>query len=198
MTILPQLERDLFKAAAERLPAPVDSAPTLATRDDVRPAPLARRSRLRRGVRAATTSLPIAISILVVIVIAAVAITAFKPVHGSAPSARPHGAASPRVELIRTIAVLGRPQTRADPNPQLEFPNPFLGIHGVSARQRAQRIKVLARWGNPQPDRKLFRVVTVPSLQAQVLIAPTTYQPSATSRQRSEGININVHSPAIP
>jgi hypothetical protein len=196
MTILPQLERDLSRAADERLPVPVESEGSVAKHENGERRPLSSRARLGRAVRTTTSSLPAAVSTLLAIVIAVVAISALKAGHSTAPLTRPYAAASPRTELIRTLAVLRRPQTDPALVSQLENNSgPFRLSHRPAARRNPQLLKALARWGNPQPDRRLLRVVTVPSLHAEVLIAPTTYQPSTASRRRSEGITIGVHSP---
>jgi hypothetical protein len=155
--------------------------------DHPRPQPAVRRRRHRAASLTAIAG-GASVIIVVAVVVVAVALLGGHNRTGSAPSAHPHGVAPPRAELIRTISVLRRPQTKVDLNPQLQFPIQV-------AQKNPQRIKALARWGDPKLDRGLLRVVTVPSLHAQVLIAPTTYQPSTTSRQRSEGITLNVHSP---
>jgi hypothetical protein len=70
-----------------------------------------------------------------------------------------------------------------------------VGPPAAYLRTHPQARKQLARQGYPEPDRTLLRAVTVPSLHAHVLIAPTTYRPVNGSRRRSEGINLLVVSP---
>lgn len=184
MSILSQLERDLFRAADERLPAPADPGGTLTGHGGVP------QSQFRRRARSAIAGLPVALAIFATVAVAVVALGAFKHGHGSVRPAGAGGATSPRAELIQAIAVLRRPQVKADLDPQFQYPYFFNARIYKSLPRTA-----LAQWGYPKADRALLRVVTVPSLQAHVLLAPTTYQPSATARQRSEGIGIAVRSP---
>jgi hypothetical protein len=190
MSILPQLEHDLYKAAQERLR--VQSATS--TQPPSRP----RRSRFRR-LRAPVAHLPVLLSVAAAIAIAAIALTAFRHSHGSVPPTSTGGslprASSPRAELIQTIELLRRPQVTADLNRSVEGLYPASaraprGSHAPLPRPR----RALARWGYPELDVPLLRVVSIPAWGAKVLIAPTTYQPSR-SRHRSEGINLAIQIP---
>jgi hypothetical protein len=178
MSILPELERDLGRAADQRLRAPAAGS----------------RSRSRRRARVAASALPVVLGVLAAVVIAVIAIGAFRHGHGSAHPAGPKHAMSPRAELIHAIAALREPQISADQDPGLHR---FLQIGPPAAyvRTHPQARKELSHLGYPRPDRGLLRVVTVPSLQAHVLIDPTTYQPSPASPRRTEGINLVAQGP---
>jgi hypothetical protein len=184
MTILPRLERDLFNAAEDRLPAPSPD-PRRQTSETRRPA-------LRR-LRASTAGLPVLLSVAVAIAIAVVALAAFKQGHRTAnprvPGSGIPAGTSPRQELIRTIGALRMPQRKADLNCglQIMYLDPC-GRHRLPAEVGPPQI--LARWGYPTVDRSLLRVVAIPAWGGKVLIAPTTYRPSAASRRRTEGINL--------
>jgi hypothetical protein len=177
MSVLPQLEKDLGNAADQRL------------RRHLPPA----RSTVRRRVRVGVARLSVALSALVAVVIAIIAVSSLSHHHGASQSAGPTQATSPRAQLLHAIAVLREPQVAAEQDPSLErgllqeFLTPRLLPHAISI--------LAARSGYPAPDRALLRVVSVPSLRAHVLIAPTTYRPVKGSRRRSEGINLEVVSP---
>jgi hypothetical protein len=177
MSILPQLEQDLGHAADERLRADVTES----------------RSTFRRGVRVGVAHLWVALSAVVAVVIALIAVSSLSHNHAAVGPAGPTRATSPRAELIRALAILRQPQIPADRDPGLErglgpeFLTPTLPPHAEKV------LKPRAEY--PDPDRPLLRVVTVPSLRAHVLIAPTTYRPVNGSRRRSEGINLVVVSP---
>lgn len=177
MSILPQLERDLGRAADERLRANIAGS----------------RPQFRSRVRVAVAGLPVVLSVLVAVVIAVIALGSFRHGHGSVQPAGPK--TSPRAELIRAIAVLRQPQVPADRGTRLEQQLFELGPPAKFLQTHPQARKRLARAGYPAPERALFRVVPVPSLHAHVLIAPTTYKPSAASSQRTEGLNLLVQSP---
>lgn len=177
MSILPQLERDLGRAADERLRANAAGS----------------RPHSRSRVRVAAAALPVVVSVLVAVVIAVIAIGSFRHRHGSIQPAGPK--TSPRAELIRAVAVLRAPQIPADRDSRLEQQLFQMGPPAAYLRTHPQARKRLAREGYPAPDRALLRVVTVPSLHAHVLIAPTIYQPSPASSRRTEGLNLLVQSP---
>ncbi|MHB1570653.1 MAG: hypothetical protein ACYC0H_15815 [Solirubrobacteraceae bacterium] len=182
MTILPQLEHDLFDAAARRLPA------------EPRPTSRARTSGHFRSIGG---RIAIVLSVAVVVAVATVALTVIP--HGSRSTSLPVGGqsvGSARAELIRALAVLRRPQTPADLNPVLM--SPLLGIgnaRGTRVPDRryipyARPRSVLAQLGDPKLDRDLARVVNVAAWPAKVLIAPTTFRPSPGSRRRTEGVTL--------
>lgn len=176
MTILPQLERDLFNAAEERL------------RPDAR-GPHRRSSSLPSSVRArlgwAAAGLPVILSVAVAIGIAIVAVAVLG--HGRHASqgttaSGPSGGSS-RAELIGTFGVLRRSQTKAD----------LSGLERLGRLNKAHPKQLgpnLKQWGYPELDRRLARVVNVPAWRARVLIAPIRSQPSPTSRQRPEGVQL--------
>jgi hypothetical protein len=133
------------------------------------------------------------LSVAVAIAIAVIALAAFK--HGpraASPAAPGSGIAagtSPRQELIQTIGALRTPQRKADLNCELQ-----IGVLNACSRHSDHvdvgPPQILGRWGYPALDRPLLRVVAIPAWRGKVLIAPTTYRPSAGSRRRTEGINL--------
>jgi hypothetical protein len=137
------------------------------------------------------------LGIAVAIGIVVIALAAFKHGHEPAGPAAPGSIAAgtpPRQELIQTIGALRTPQRKADLNCELQIM--YLnacGRHRRPAELGPQQI-LAARWGYPALDRPLLRVVTIPAWRATVLIAPTTYRPSAASRRRTEGINLVIQS----
>jgi hypothetical protein len=109
MTVIPQLKEDLFEAAQRVLPPEAGhaQAPRLAARGW----PSGR----------VATVVPVLVSVVLVVGIAAVALTAFR--HGRPPraavaSSSAAGSGSRR-ELIETIGVLRRPQKAADLGPAI-------------------------------------------------------------------------------
>ena len=176
MTILPQLERDLFNAAQERL-RPDSTAPH---RRSGSPA-----SSFRAGLGRGAAGLPVVLSVAVAVAVAVVAVAVLG--HGHQPSQRttassPSGGSS-RAELIRTLGVLRRPQTKADAQ-GLERLGRLVIAH---PKQLGGTFK---QWGYPEVDRRLARVVNIPAWRAKVLIAPIRSQPSPTSRPRPESLHL--------
>jgi hypothetical protein len=201
MTILPQLERDLFNAAQERLPPKAAASAAEQTTSLSR----SHTGRFRRT----AAGLPLVLSAAVAIAIAIVAIAVLRHGHQATQSATPAGppGASPRAELIRTFGILRGPQTNADLDRELLSlylrpvrlpgdaipPGRYLAISGPPS--------VLKRWGYPELDRRLVRVVRIPAWTAKVLIAPITFRPSPSSRNRSEGLDLAMWigtTPTIP
>jgi len=181
VTILPQLERDLFNAGEERL-RPDATAPN---RRSGSPAS-SFRPRLGRGAGA----LPVILSVAVAIAVAVVAVAVLGHRHRASQGTTASGPSggSSRAELIRTLGVLRRPQTKAD----------LQGLERLDREVRAS-LKALphigptfTQWGYHQLDRRLARVVNVhlPAWSTKVLIAPISSQPSPTSGQRIEGVHV--------
>jgi hypothetical protein len=168
MSILPQLERDLSEAAARTLPS--TGGPRVSVR-------------LRRG----RSVLAVALPALVAAVVAVAALGLFARQHSAPASA----SRSPRAQLLQSLAVLRLAQVPADRDPELIKTYAF----PITARARYGRRSVLRRLGYPRLDTGLLRIVRIASLRARVLIAPTTYRPSATSRRRVEGISVALQSP---
>lgn len=189
MTILPQLERDLFNAAEERL-----RANSTASRPRSTSVPSSVRARLRE----AGATFPLIVSVAVVIGIAIVALAVLHHGRPAPTSTTPsgQGGGSPRAELIRTFGVLRRAQTRADLDRELLVPYlPAIDLRsGTIPPGRfiplSRPAAALKRWGYPALDRYLARTVKIPAWSAKVLIAPTTFQPSLSSPHRSEGVNL--------
>ena len=198
MTILPQLERDLFNAAEERLPSKAAPSPEQTTS-------LPPSSRAWLGRTAA--SVPVILSVAVAIAIAIVAIAVVGHGHQANPTTTPSRPASgsPRAGLIRTFGVLRRPQTNADLDRELLTlylhdrqtgfipPERYIPLSGPPSELKPS--------GYPALDRQLARTVDIPGWTAKVLIAPTTFQPSPSSPKRSEGLDLALwigSAPTIP
>jgi hypothetical protein len=195
VTILSQLEKDLLDAASEHL---ARDATARRTRKRGRRTP--NRTSAWPHLRGLGTTLSIALSIAVVMVVAVVALTALR--HGHHPSS-PAGVPSEntsRQELIQTLAVLRRPQTRAERDidamrllgvpPGLERVAKGHGAVSSNARQ------YLARQGYPSVDRLLVRRLKLPG--STLTIVPITYQPSSRSPKRAEGLTIWLAVPGSP
>jgi hypothetical protein len=189
MTILPQLERDLSKAAEQRL-----RAPDLAT-----PNQRASGARLTRIVGGLPVILAVAVAILITVIALA---SLHHGGNGHSPTAPSTSNVAPRVQLIRSFSVLRRPQTHGDLNPDL-LSLYFQALGAPSERHLPPGNFVpvtgppfaIRRWGYPALDRRLTRVVNIPKWQTKVLIAPMTFRPSAASRRRTEGINLVIDHP---
>lgn len=197
MTILPQLERDLFDAAREHLPAAeaaVQGFDTSDQRDRHRPSRIAGRPR-RRGLGA---TVAIALSIAVAVAVAAVALTALGHGHAPrAPATAPSRSTS-RSELVQTLGILRTPQTNAER--EIALPYPFAGILENRARRHRPLPNglrpILARWGYPKFDRPLVRALAI--LGGKLTIFPLTYRPSMRSARRVEGITLQLQIPGSP
>jgi hypothetical protein len=113
MTVLPQLKSDLTQAA-ERVLAPAgEQAPKDAGGDG----PAARgRVRWRSGFG---SGLVVMAAVIVTVVVAGIALTAFRPGHPSRAVVGSVNGARSRQQLIGTLVVLRRPQTKADVPPGL-------------------------------------------------------------------------------
>ncbi len=192
MSILSQLERDLFEAAKRRLPAADDPAQGLRGHGRRGSTPEPRWPRFRRRLSASAAALPMLIAIGVTVGVTAVALTAFQQSHAPIPTAGAGSSSSSREQLIQTLGVLRRPQTKAD---RESLGNRVFDIVQRLARRHrplpAALKRALARWGHPEPDRPLVRAVNT-ALVRTVSIAPTTYQPSLTSSRRAEGLTISI------
>ena len=178
MTILPQLERDLSRAAQQRLTSPDDAD---ALRDQPRhdrPRSTGRGPRIRRRLAKTATAVPVVLAIVVAVIIAAFALTLGHRDHQSQPTTPATSVQAARQQLVQMLGILRRPQTKADLDRQLT-----LGF-GLE--------RLLARFGHPKLDRALMRVIKIPAWHAKVGIEPTTWQPSPSSPQRSEGVDLEL------
>jgi hypothetical protein len=204
MTILPQLEHDLFQAANERLPA-ADS-PDGARRRRRGPHATGRWSALRRRLSMTATAAPLLLGIAITVIIAALALTLSHGGGQSPPATTAARAQTARGQLIQALGVLRRPQTKADLDPELvpgfiriaEIPGRYARGH---TRPPAGLERFLARMGYPKLDRALARVVKIPEWQAKVGIEPLTWRPSPSSHHRTEGLNLALwigSAPTIP
>lgn len=193
MTVLPQLKEHIRDAAAAHLPAP-DHGP---------PAPVRRQHQRRRTLRAIGASVPIALSVGVAIVIAAVALIVIRHGNSSHPSASAGTVASSGQELVQALGALRTPQTKSDLDPV--FVQGFLRFTSRYAQRHRRLPTALERWlarmGYPKLDRSLARVVHLPAWHAKVGLEPATFQPSPSSPQRVEGLDLELwigSSPTIP
>ncbi len=206
MTILPQLERDLLRAAEQRLPA-ADAAERAGEDPRRRGArPNRRRDGFGRRLASTARTLPVLLVIAVTVIVAALAVTRFH--HGGAarPAAPAAGVHATRQQLIDMLGVLRSPQTRADRDSELD-PG-FLAIASLpeQAARRHRRPPAglerrLAQLGSPRLDGALVRVVRIPAWQAKVGIEPATWQPAPSSHRRAEGVDLELwigSKPTIP
>lgn len=198
MTILPQLEQDLFQAARQCLPAANLSDgsddPRRHGRDRTR-----RRAGLGRrpAVAATARTLPILLAIVVTVVVAAFALILIHHGRQSQPASPATSVKAARQQLVQMFAVLRRPQSKADLDPELDpgffslasIPEQFARRHKPPPAGLERR---LAQLGSPKLDQALVRVVPIPAWHAKVGIEPATWRPSPSSRQRSEGLDLEL------
>jgi hypothetical protein len=188
MTILPQLERDLYNTAEKRLRAPGGG-----TQDP--DASSTRRRRRSAWSRATGIAVPV-IGVLVAVAVAAVALTAGSPGHGPTSPATNRVASSPsRQGLIRLLGVLRRPQNSRDFEADLV---PIFFAMEETLRPTSHPTSIdrsLAAYHDTKLDRPLARVVGIPAWNAKVQLAPFSWQPSLASPQRSEGLAMTIGGP---
>jgi Tol biopolymer transport system component len=89
MTILPQLEKDLYEAAQKRLPTVDDPALAPGRHDHAETAPALRWQRFRSRLRSITSRLPLLVSIAVTVVIGVVALTTLGHHHRASTAVSP-------------------------------------------------------------------------------------------------------------
>lgn len=193
MTILPQLERDLLDAAAKRLPAGDHPSPGRAGRAQAR----ARLLWFQRRVRTALAPVPVLASVLVTVAVAAVALTVAGHRHTPTSPTAATGVQAARAQLVEHFAILRRSQTKADLDPTFLSGGMFTfetvperGRRHI--RQSPGVDRALVRWGLPKLDRSLVRVLPLPAWHAKLAFEPASFQPSPLSRQRSEGLSIEL------
>lgn len=183
MTILPQLEQDLYDAAQRQLATHADLA---SSAHDSQSARQLRWPRLRRRLEATSATLPVILAVLVAVAVAAIALTTFRdhePTRSPAVSSMAHSSPD---QLVQSLAILRTAQTKADLDPRFE---------------RLWRFETLGRHaalGYPKLDRGLMRVVKVASWHAAVAFEPVTWQPSPSSPHRSDGLIIAMWIGAAP
>ena len=206
MSILPQLEHDLFQAAKQRLPAA--NLPDGIHDRRGRPEPQSTApAGIRRRLASTTRALPMLLALGVTVIVAGFALILLDH-RGESPPARPASSVqAARQELIGMLGILRRPQTHAD------LDRALLGLYltnldpdtGVIPPNRyipmSRPGPSLKRSGYPELDRRLIRLERIPAWSAKVLIVPTTFQPSPSSPRRSEGVNLVLRigsAPTIP
>jgi hypothetical protein len=202
MTILPQLERDLFQAAKERLPASDPKHGGWDPKRQPQSVPTTRRSGLRRRTVAVATALPVLLAVAVTVTVVVLALALFHPGRHIRASSVPASAPATRQQLVQMLGVLRRPQTKSDLDPKLTPSIVRLELSARGSRRPQPGLKrVLAQWGYPMLDRSLVRVVRIPDWHAKVGIEPTTSRRSRSSAQRSEGVDLELwigSQPTIP
>lgn len=206
MTILPQLEHDLFHAAKRHLEA--TDVPDGA-REHPGPHgrhPASRAAGFRRRLAMTARTVPMLLAISVTVIVAVFALSLSHSARRSAPATSADSVQTTRHQLIQTLGVLRRPQTKADLDP--EVAPAFLGIASIPQQFAHQHKRLppglerrVAQLGYPKLDRALVRVVKIPAWHAKVGIEPATWQPSPSSPQRSEGLDLELWigtKPTIP
>ena len=122
------------------------------------------------------------VAIAVAVIIAAFALTLVHRGSESSPTTANSSVSATRQQLVQMLGVLRRRQTKADLDPEVA---PGL-LHTT---------------GDIKLDRALVRVVVIPAWHAKVGIEPATWQPSPSSRRRSEGLDLTMwigSKPTIP
>jgi probable HAF family extracellular repeat protein len=131
MTILPQLEKDLYEAARQRLPDVDDPVSQRGRHDRAEAAPAARRPRFRDRARSTAAWLPVLVSITFALVIAAVALTSLGRHH---PAGGPgHGTLAARYPYtLINVGTFGGPSSFLINVGTFGGPSSFLDDPGVS------------------------------------------------------------------
>lgn len=203
MTILSQLERNLFQAAKEHLEAGDDPLQDGIGHDRLRSTPPARRPGLTRRRPAIAASLPMVLAIAVAVAVVAVALTTFHhrhPATGDAVGAG--GASSSRAQLIHTLGVLRRPQTKADlyarlpGQPRAGLDQELPGFLRPSTAECGGRNRSLPTCA-VSVDKPLIRTVSSAATPYKVGILPVVRQRTSASAERTEGLVITLRGPGI-
>jgi hypothetical protein len=189
-----QLRRVLGEAASQLPVKPTDPRPVRSSVSPIRETDRQSRCSRRAWVPSLGATITM-IAVLAAVAIGAGAIALLDHRHPvSRPAAGPGRSLSSRQQLVRTLGVLRAPQTPAARDPRLV--DPILLIPGRFARLHepipAGLKRFLAASGNPIPDRALIRVVQLPGLNAELGLVPTSYQPSANSPRRAEGLYLSL------
>jgi hypothetical protein len=194
MTIIPQLEHDLSAAADRWLATNPGAAPDARTRS-----------------RRVGASAAIGFSVVIVVVVAAIALSL---PHGPATGAHTGSGAvqSTRRDLIRVLGVLSTPQTPAARNPRYDVPDGMISRFSVNlahlrsqlrdpklttharATLRAELADVdrtIARFGYARVDSSLVRVVQAP-YDETVGLDPVSEQVGARSSHRVEELGLSL------
>ena len=189
MTILPQLERNLRHAAAERLRGAGDPA-TAHRRPQDRPAG---RAPTGRRARATGSGLLLLMSAAIAAVIIAVALLAVHHAPRPAPAPATSSAAQSRRQLVDVIGLLRNPQIQ-DERERVPIPE-ILGVADGFARLHRPLPPAVkqqfAQTGFPRVDWPLVRAVHA-ATGYKVWIIPVTYQPSPTANRREEGVIVSI------
>lgn len=197
MTILPQLEHDLFQAAKRHLPAADAQDGTRGQARRAEPPSTGRRADFGRRVASAARTVPMLLAVAVTVIVAVFALSLSHGGHRFVPATSAENVQATRHQLIQMLGVLRRPQTKADLDPELD--PALLGIASIPQQFARQHKRLpaglerrLAQLGYPKLDRALVRVVKIPAWHAKVGIEPATWQPSPSSPQRSEGLDLEL------
>jgi hypothetical protein len=203
MSVLNEFKRDLLQAARTRLPA--------LEADPVARQLAPKKRRVLPGRAASYGWVPALIAAMVALAVAGVALTSLSSRNERALTAgRVTGDLKLSAPLIADFAVLRRPQTLADIQPQITplstglIPSSRHETYRcagdrVVATPPARPIRLPAQFLRheqyAQIECQLLRVVRVPQWHARVLIAPITFRPHPRSATRVQGMNVALADP---
>lgn len=189
-----QLRRVLGETAGQLAVKPADPRVILSSVSSIPETDRQRRAVRRRWVPGLGGVITM-IAVLAAVVIGAAAIALLGRARSmSRPAAGPTRSLSSRQQLVQALGVLRAPQTTAAHDPRLV--EPVLSRAGGFARRHKSVPpfwkRLLAASGNPIADRSLIRVVPLPGLSAELGVVPVSYQPSAKSSRRAEGLYVTL------
>lgn len=202
LPIEPLLRRLDAEAGATSTPSRDAHTPLQPAPKGLRVARVLRRQDASRPARRATTAIPMLLSILIVAGITVLAITALSHRHGTtAPSSAPE---SSRTELLQTLGILRRPQTRSDLVSMLPrgaggaAPAEFLPLSPSARNALCPRLRRVVLRCSLELDKSLVRAVNVGG-GYRVAIFPTVDVITTSSRREpaGEGVVITLRGPGI-
>jgi hypothetical protein len=155
-----------------------------------------------RPARRAATAIPMLFSILIVAGITVLAITTLSHRHGTtAPSPAPE---SSRTELLQTLGILRRPQTRSDLVSMLRrgaggaARAEFLPLSPSARHALCPRLRPLAPRCSLELDKSLIRAVNVGGgYQVAIFPAVDVRRTSSNRQPAGEGVVITLRGPGI-
>ena len=139
------------------------------------------------------------VSLLVVVTVGGIALTAGRAGPGAAPASRPSSVASSRTELLLTLGVLRTPQSAADRRALRS--GGFFGLQTgpIAARllRNPQYRRMLRDRGYPRIDHPLVRTVRLASGGALTLVPMTFQQTRAHVHGLDRPVTFTLHGPRI-
>src|ERR1700733_7794952 len=181
MTILPQLEHDLFHAAKQRLPAA--NLPDGAHDRRRRPEPQSTaRAGIRRRLAPTTRALPMLLALGVTVIVAGFALILLDHRGESTPARPASSVPASRQELIGMFGILRRPPPRPRPRPARALSHQSRPRHG---RHPSQAV---------YPD---LTAKTIPEAFGVSRTGPSARQARAHPRLEREGVDRPDHVSAI-